>query len=73
MNILSLRAKRKHRHGLYMACSKDGRHTWDNKLNINGDKIAGYSALVQVQHGNTVIAWQTKKPMLDNLQISLQQ
>ena len=51
----------KHRHNMYMACSRDGGHTWKNTLSVNDGAVAGYSNLVQLKDGNTAIAWQDKK------------
>lgn len=59
--LISSEPKDKHRHSMYMACSKDGGRSWKNTLDINGDNVSGYSSLVQLKNGNTLIAWQDKK------------
>ena len=59
--LISSEPKDKYRHSMYMACSKDGGHTWKNTNNINGNEVGGYSSLVQLKNGNTLIAWQDKK------------
>ena len=59
--LMSSEPRDKNRHSMYLACSRDGGHTWQNVLEVYGDKKSGYSGLAVGKGGDAVLAWQDVK------------